>query len=210
MRASRDEEPKRDIIDTIQKTKSTETMVVRSVLSTVLAAAWLLLAVMSTNVEAASSVHSVAFAPRNRNLVPHSALFQTRGGATVLDSDDEEEDSDVESEDESESEEEDEEFDAVMAASAAKAAAKSRARKAAATKQSVNAKLAKMPVKHSKKKSSTSILKMLHVPYILRALLNPITIFTMAKGYWASLFNLDYLKAVCVYLICCGVVLLSF
>jgi hypothetical protein len=48
----------------------------------------------------------------------------------------------------------------------------------------------------AKKKKKSSILKMLHVPYIIGACLNPITLFKMTKGFWVSLFDLDYLKQV--------------
>lgn len=45
------------------------------------------------------------------------------------------------------------------------------------------------------KKKKTSGLKLFTFPYILGAILNPFTLIQMTKGYWASLFNLDYLKA---------------
>jgi hypothetical protein len=35
---------------------------------------------------------------------------------------------------------------------------------------------------------------LLKMPYILRALLNPFTVMSMTKSYFASLFNIDYMK----------------
>jgi hypothetical protein len=45
-----------------------------------------------------------------------------------------------------------------------------------------------------KKASSAS---WFHVPYIIRAFLNPFTVARMTRGYWLSLFNLDFMKEVC-------------
>jgi hypothetical protein len=45
-----------------------------------------------------------------------------------------------------------------------------------------------------KKASSSS---WFHVPYVIRAFLNPFTVARMTRGYWLSLFNLDFMKEVC-------------
>lgn len=36
--------------------------------------------------------------------------------------------------------------------------------------------------------------KLFSIPYILKALLNPFTVFSMTRGYFASLVNIDYLQ----------------
>lgn len=46
----------------------------------------------------------------------------------------------------------------------------------------------------SRKKRRTSILKLLRVPYIIRASLNPFTFLKMSKLYFASLFNINFLE----------------
>ncbi|GKY97291.1 hypothetical protein MPSEU_000687500 [Mayamaea pseudoterrestris] len=149
----------------------------------------------------------VAFLPQTQRVSQLSACI-LRGGAQ--DSDDEEEDSDEDtSEDESDEEEEEEiaetvapppktttpkkkptEIDAKLAAKrsaqlAASTLQKQASAKAKASKQAVNAKLA------TKKKRRRLSLK---VPYILRACLNPITVFKMTIAYWKSLVQLDYGK----------------
>jgi hypothetical protein len=165
-------------------------------------AAFWLAALLLCVVEAESfGRYGVAFAPRSRNIVQHSnLLIDIRGGATLSNDESEDEESEDEEEEESEEEEEEEEFDAVLAASTAKAAAKAKAKKAAASKKAMNAKLAsaapKATATKKPKKKKTSILKMLHVPYIIGACLNPVTLFRMTIGFWASLFNLDYLQQV--------------
>ena len=44
------------------------------------------------------------------------------------------------------------------------------------------------------KKKTSSSRKLLRLPYVIKAFLNPFTVFAMTKAYWASLFNLNYLK----------------
>jgi hypothetical protein len=86
-----------------------------------------------------------------------------------------------------------------LAASTLKASTKSKTQKAAAAKEAVNVNLmSSSATSHTKtkKKKKSGILKMLHVPYIIGAILNPITLFKMTKGFWVSLFDLDYLKQV--------------
>ena len=138
----------------------------------------------------------VAFVLPSREAVPSSLLTQQltiRGGASVSVN---EEESDFEEESDEEEEEEQEELDAALAASAVKSASKQQSKlasaKKSAVKKAVNAKLA--PAKKKKSTSSGGLLKILHVPYIVRACMNPFTCIAMIKAYWLSLFNLDYLK----------------
>jgi len=86
--------------------------------------------------------------------------------------------------------------DVKLAASAVAAVAKAKKKKADAAKKAMSraileSKLA-MEVKKTKKKKSRSILK--KIPYILRAFVNPFTVLAMTKGYFASLFNIDYMS----------------
>ena len=128
-----------------------------------------------------------------------STVDQREEEAVLADLDDEEEEGDEEeeeevevfvSEEESEQDKEKEDFklDASLAAAALKSATKTKEKtekkERAEVKTAVNTKLAKPKRK--------SLIKM--IPYILRASLNPITLLSMTKAYWASLFNLDYLK----------------
>lgn len=154
--------------------------------------------------------------PTTRSL--SSALFHWRGGAEVpavnqwedeSEYDDEEEEDDEEKEEVNATENEsskskqvkDTKLDPALTASALKSAEKVQkkitAEKTTTAKSKVNEKLsvsaAASPKKH-KKKSSSSLGKLLRIPYIVRAILNPVTLFGMTKAYWASLFNLDYGK----------------
>jgi hypothetical protein len=153
-----------------------------------------------------------AFAPSSRvtlspSYLDSSLVFTLRGGATVVadDSEDEEEEEEDESEDElvdelleeaedsedDEEEEEEESFDATLAAAALKSTqktkSKARTNKATEIKETMSAKLST-----KKKQKKKSLLEILRVPYILRACLNPATVLTMTKHYWASFFNLEY------------------
>jgi len=97
------------------------------------------------------------------------------GAAAVVD-----EMSDIESSDYDESESEEEE----VLVKAAKATVAKAAKKAVASGLAAS--------KPKKKKSSG--LKLFRLPYIVGVVLNPFTLIAMTKGYWASLFNLDYLN----------------
>jgi hypothetical protein len=125
----------------------------------------------------------------------NNILEQLRGGssaatAAVVD-DEESEDDEMEDDDE----EEVGASDASMTRSIERAAQKAKNKAAKASKEAVSAKLLfTAPTQHSKGKTQ-SLLKKLMVPYILRALLNPLTLIRMTRGYWASLFQLEYLKA---------------
>ena len=152
----------------------------------------------------AQEVSSKAFAARTRPALVSSPFSVARGGATVSAEEDtlttitdEEEESEDEEEDEIVAEEKVvKTAGAKLAAATVSATTKAKAKVAAANKASieteVNKKLASTST--NKKKKSKSLAKMLHIPYILRACLNPITLFAMTKAYWASLMNLDYLK----------------
>jgi len=141
-----------------------------------------------------SSNNNIAFVSRSLNVQHHEQQAQQpwevlRGGATMVD---DEYDEDEYDEYDSESEEEEEvvvvkKKKTSLAKSAVKASTKAKVKKTAASKKVVNSAI-------SKKKTSTSILKKLHVPYIIRACLNPFMFAAMTKGYFASLFNLNYMK----------------
>ena len=73
--------------------------------------------------------------------------------------------------------------------------AKATQQKAATIKTKMVKEAVAAVVKPPKKKSSVSLMSMLHVPYIIKACLNPFTFFQMTKAYWSSLFKLDYLAA---------------
>ncbi|GAX26951.1 hypothetical protein FisN_9Lh255 [Fistulifera solaris] len=136
-----------------------------------------------------------------------------RGGATVsvedetlLTTEEVEEDEEVEeeegeegeegeeSEDESAAEDEEEEIvnTAKLAAATVSATAKTKSKVEATKKASIKTEVNKKLTSSKKKKNS--LMKLLHIPYIVKASLNPFTFFAMTKAYWASLFNLDYLK----------------
>jgi len=102
-----------------------------------------------------------------------------RGGAATAVAD--EDMSEIESSDYDEDEEEEEEKTLVKATQkkVTKAAKKAVASGLAASKP---------------KKKKSNGLKLFKIPYILGAVLNPFTLIQMTKGYWASLFNLNYLK----------------
>jgi hypothetical protein len=126
-------------------------------------------------------------------------LLVPRGGSDSNDEYDDEDKKEEEGDDEEEDDEtaneydeEVEEDDVVIIKSAVKATEKLQAKKTAVTKKAVNAKLST-----PKKKKGPSLVKR-YVPYIVRACLSPVTLFAMTKGYFQSLFNLDYLAEVCL------------
>lgn len=139
------------------------------------------------------------------------AFLLARGGATLVD-----DEYDSEDEYDEYDEEEDEEEEAAAAAALA-AAAKAKAKKKASMAKAKADALSKSAVratskakakktfqakaavsatltKPKKSKSSRSILKALHVPYLIRACLNPLTVIAMTRAYFASLFNISYLE----------------
>lgn len=142
----------------------------------------LLVAVFTSHAFRVSSITSSIVASHQSQNLPLSihAIQSIRGG-----------DSDYESDYDDESEEE--EKNSKLSASTVKALKKAQAKKKAEAKQTVSASLKS---KSTKKKSSGGIVK--KIPYIVRALMNPFTVLAMTKGYFASLFNIDYLQEVSV------------
>jgi hypothetical protein len=126
----------------------------------------------------------------------HAEWVVLRGGATAVGDKEEIEfessDEELEEEsDEEEEEEEEEELDPKLAKSAqAKAASVKTKMAKAAVKAAVSASV--MPQK--KKKNSSSRLSFFHIPYIIKACMNPFTLMKMTRAYFASLIQLDYLK----------------
>jgi hypothetical protein len=119
----------------------------------------------------------------------HRSLHRVRGGAIV---DDDEGDSDGYDEDE---EEDDEEIVEKLAASTKTVAQK---KKTANIKTKV--KVAMMSssgtAKSSTKSAPRKSLYRRHIPYIIRACLNPFTLIAMTKAYFVSLCDINYLKEV--------------
>ncbi len=131
--------------------------------------------------------------------LPSVAFLTPRGGGAVDDSEYDFDES--EEEDEEDDEEEEETIVQVktkLSSSAVKASKKAQSKKVKASKKIVNESLG---TKKNSKKSSTPTVKkakrkLIYIPYILKAMLNPFTVFSMTKGYFASLFNIDYLQQV--------------
>jgi len=121
--------------------------------------------------------------PVKPNSHPARSIFLLRGGATIEEIEDE---SEMVMSDEEE--EEEHKFDPVLTKSAIKSISKNKDKKATLTKKTLSSKL------RVKKKTRGGILKLLKVPYIIRVSLNPVTLFSMTKAYFASFFSLDYLK----------------
>jgi hypothetical protein len=114
---------------------------------------------------------SVSFLPSQQR-----ASLLVRGGASAV-VEDEEDVSEIESSD----------YDEGVEDNLVKSAQSTIAKKA---KKAVASSLA--ATKPKKKKSS--LMKLLRIPYIFGACLNPIVMAQMIKGYWVSLFNLNYLQ----------------
>jgi hypothetical protein len=107
----------------------------------------------------------------------------TRGGADI-DFDEEDEDGDGDDE-----EEEELELDPKLAKAAIQSTAKAQTRKSIATKEAVSSSL-----KIKKPKRKGSIKKAFTVPYVIRAFMNPFTVFAMTRAYFGSLFNLNFMN----------------
>ena len=125
-----------------------------------------------------------------------------RGGASSVAADEDEaidlDESDEEvSDDEDEAEAPTKKMGTKLATSTVKAADKSKSKKVSRAKSAVNEGLAEIPKKSSKKKKSRKFA----LPYIVRVCMNPFTVLAMTKAYFASLFNLDYIKKVRVLLL---------
>lgn len=137
----------------------------------------------------------------NYDLIQHKEsillLHKFRGGGSDVDVDSsEEDDSDEDFEDDSEELEEEEESTLTQATKKSLKKKKQQAQKQ--IKETVSASLASSAMKESKKKKKQTLsktqLSSFKIPYILKALLNPFTVIAMTKGYFASLFNIDYLQ----------------
>lgn len=115
-------------------------------------------------------------------------VFSLSRGGAIEDSDDEYDLDKSDFEEEYDSEEED---DVKLSASAVAAARKAKLKEAKRSKKTVSNSLKKK----TEKKRSSPLKK---VPYIVKALLNPFTVLAMTKGYFASLFNIDYMKQVSI------------
>jgi len=141
----------------------------------------------------------ISFVARREILCSEDAMMAltrcNRGGAIDLD-----EESDVDGEydvDEYDSEDDVEvDEDAALAASAISAVAKAKKKKAEEAKRAMSkailqSKVAAEAKKRTKRKSPSLLKK---IPYVIRAFTNPFTVLAMAKGYFASLLNIDYMK----------------
>jgi len=103
----------------------------------------------------------------------------------------EEYDDDEEEEEEDSEDEEEEEEENTLVSSAVKATTKRKIKESKkAVKEGLASKTSKNETKKTKKKSKFS----LKIPYIIKTFLNPVTVFTMTKAYFGSLFTLDYFK----------------
>ena len=85
--------------------------------------------------------------------------------------------------------EEMDEIDEKLSKAAEAAMEKARKKRAEETKAAI----ASSKVKATKKKKG-NMLKILRLPYVIRAFLNPFTVAAMTKHYFASLFNVNYLE----------------
>ncbi len=139
----------------------------------------LLLAVFTSHAFRVTSVTSSTGITASKSSI--YAIQSIRGG-----------DNDEYDEYDSDSEEEEEEVKSNLSASTKAALKKAQAKKNAEAKKTVSASLKSKP----KKQKSGGIIK--KIPYIVRCMLNPFTVFAMTKGYFASLFNIDYLQGVSV------------
>jgi len=96
-------------------------------------------------------------------------------------------------------EEEEEEEDATLIQATKSSLKKKKQQTQKHIKETVSASLASSNETKKKRKSSSHSLSSsssFKIPYILKALLNPFTVIAMTKGYFASLFNIDYLQEV--------------
>jgi hypothetical protein len=133
---------------------------------------------------------------------PQQVVYSIRGGGEDDYETDSSSESDMDEYDESSEEDEKEIEQEIekLSASTKKVMEKSNKKKKSQVKQAVSESLS---ISKKKKRSSggTNVLK--KIPYIVRAFMNPFTVFAMTKGYFASLFNIDYLQevrlCVCVY-----------
>lgn len=135
----------------------------------------------------------------NHRTVPSSVWVRGGDATTATDNQDDieiesSEDEAEEEESNDEEEEEEEGLDAKLVKSAQTKAATVKTKIAKAAVQAAIASTVQPKVKKSSSRSSNSLLKLLHIPYIVRACLNPFTVLKMTRAYFASLVQLDYLN----------------
>jgi hypothetical protein len=140
---------------------------------------------------------ATAFVTKAGVRVAEHGMVVVRGGAatTAVVEDEiefESSDEDVDESQEQEHEEEEEEEEEEEAALDPKLA-KATQQKAATIKTKMVKQAVAAAVKPQKKKSSSSLTRMFHIPYIIKACLNPFTFIQMTRAYWSSLINLEYL-----------------
>ena len=145
----------------------------------------LLIAVFTSNAfRVSSSIGAGALALAGPGQNPNSISIKTLSCIQTIRGGDSDSDSEYDQE------EEDEEEDVKLSASAVSALKKAKAKKKAATKKTVSASLKTTSPKKKKSGVGGSVAK--KIPYIIKALLNPFVVFAMMKGYFASLFNIDF------------------
>lgn len=116
----------------------------------------------------------------------------SRAGS-VSDDDEVEEESDDQDDDDEEVEEDQEESSLSKATQASLEKIKKQKREN--VKEVIQASLPSSKKKKTKKSRSSSFpSSSVSIPYIFKALLNPFTVWAMTKGYFASLFNIDYIQ----------------
>lgn len=180
-----------------------------SVLAAAILLAAALLAVLTGNADAFFRKHQHGANPasirgnNNRNGYYNNVLLRAsdelRGGSTAIDLD-EIESSDEEAEEtegeEEESDYEEEEEDVVSSVAKSAKTALGKATQKAAQKAVKTTVSAALKPKKKKKKSAAAfgLMKYFRVPYIVKACLNPFVFIQMTKGYWASLFDVNYMK----------------
>ena len=118
---------------------------------------------------------------RYHQLVTRTPI-SVRGGSLIVDNDDEEEEETEIEEDYDSDLDEDEEN---LVTPVVKATQKSAKVQVAQVMEKTK------PIKIKKRSRQSPLLKL---PYILRALLNPFTVMSMTKAYFASLFNINYMQ----------------
>eukprot|EP00978_Attheya_sp_CCMP212_P029144 scaffold102690_cov46-Attheya_sp.AAC.1 len=155
--------------------------------------------------DAVAPSSSLAFFPKARVMHNTARLFELRGGDDDDDMSGDEYDLDASSEEVEEEEpvvvalkkkiktsrKKSHAKQSKLSESTKAATKKSTAKKTAESKQAVSITMSMTNKSKSKKKSSSS---MIRIPYILKACLNPLTVFAMTRAYFASLFNIHYLE----------------
>uniref|UniRef100_A0A7S1BEH2 Transmembrane protein n=1 Tax=Corethron hystrix TaxID=216773 RepID=A0A7S1BEH2_9STRA len=127
---------------------------------------------------------SISYHRKSQSFLP----LIVRGGASEVDEEDEyDEDTEDESEEEVDSEEsEEEEEDTVLFASLTKASTKQKAK----DKAKLSAVLKSIPKKKKRRRGGS--VAFMKIPYLIRIMFQPLTLFAMTRGYWRSLFDPFY------------------